>query len=71
MKFYVKHDRFKIYQNLFVFLMINFIISALKENLTNRKKHKKLKQLKKKTQTAVEKKVQVQMTYFLLEFILE
>jgi hypothetical protein len=41
------------------------MISALKENLSNRKKKPK------KTQTAVEKKAQVQMTYFFLEFILE
>jgi hypothetical protein len=44
--------------------MVYFMVLALKENLSNRK-------IKKKTQTAVEKKVQVQMTYFLLEFILK
>jgi hypothetical protein len=40
------------------------MISALMENLSNRKKQNK-------TQTAVEKKVKVKMTYFLEEFILE
>jgi hypothetical protein len=62
MKFYVKNDRFEIYENLSVFLMIYFMFSALKENVSKKKK---------KTQTALEKKVQVQMTYFLQEFILK
>jgi hypothetical protein len=44
--------------------MIYFMISALKESLSNRKN-------KKKTQRAVEKKVQVQMTYFFVEIISE
>jgi hypothetical protein len=39
--------------------VIYYMISALNENLSNRKN-------KKKTQTAVEKKVQVQITYFIV-----
>jgi hypothetical protein len=38
MKFYVKNNEFQIYSNLFVFLMIYFMISA--GNLSNRNKQK-------------------------------
>jgi hypothetical protein len=45
----IKANRLTNALRVFVFLMIYFIISALKKNLSNRKKNKK-------TQTAVEKK---------------